>query len=161
MCIEKAMGGSASERVQYIRTIMDESKANRLSPAVLFFVRRRTWGALTAFQYGMRPCEKIPTSEETLQATPHHELQHHRWRRQTLLSRLRKESVKEFAPTARRLMNITFYSPGNIITQQRSKGGYTRKMSPLELPEAPTRQRTGLRRSAGRGAICRMATRWT
>ena len=58
MCIEKAMGIEVSERVQYIRTIMDELQ--RIDSHLLFFsCLCMDMGALTAFFYGFRDREKV------------------------------------------------------------------------------------------------------
>ena len=58
MCIEKAMGIEVSERVQYIRTIMDELQ--RIDSHLLFYsCLCMDMGALTAFFYGFRDREKI------------------------------------------------------------------------------------------------------
>ena len=58
MCIEQAMGIEIPERVQYIRTIMDE--LNRLSSHLLFWSTLcMDLGALTAFFYGFRDREKV------------------------------------------------------------------------------------------------------
>ena len=58
MCIEKAMGIEVSNRVQYIRTIMDELQ--RIDSHLLFFsCLCMDLGALTAFFYGFRDREKI------------------------------------------------------------------------------------------------------
>lgn len=58
MCIEQAMGVEVSERVQYIRTIMDELQ--RIDSHLLFFsCLCMDMGALTAFFYGFRDREKI------------------------------------------------------------------------------------------------------
>lgn len=58
MCIENAMGMQVSERVQYIRTIMDELQ--RIDSHLLFFsCLCMDLGALTAFFYGFRDREKI------------------------------------------------------------------------------------------------------
>ncbi|MDD3107701.1 MAG: NADH-quinone oxidoreductase subunit D [Alistipes sp.] len=58
MCIEKALGIEVPERVQYIRTIMDE--LNRLSSHLLFWSTLcMDLGALTAFFYGFRDREKV------------------------------------------------------------------------------------------------------
>lgn len=58
MCIEKAMGTDIPERVQYIRTIMDELQ--RIDSHLLFFSTLcMDLGALTAFFYGFRDREKI------------------------------------------------------------------------------------------------------
>ena len=58
MCIEQAMGIEVSERVQYIRTIMDELQ--RIDSHLLFYsCLCMDLGALTAFFYGFRDREKI------------------------------------------------------------------------------------------------------
>ncbi len=58
MCIEQAMGVELSERVQYIRTIMDELQ--RIDSHLLFFSTFcMDLGALTAFFYGFRDREMI------------------------------------------------------------------------------------------------------
>lgn len=57
-CIEQAMGIEVSERVQYIRTIMDELQ--RIDSHLLFFsCLCMDLGALTAFFYGFRDREKV------------------------------------------------------------------------------------------------------
>ena len=80
MCIEKAMGIEVSERVQYIRTIMDELQ--RIDSHLLFYsCLAMDLGALTAFFYGFRDREKDSRHlRRNLRRTPHHELQHD-WRR--------------------------------------------------------------------------------
>ena len=58
MCIEKAMGIEVSERVKYIRTIMDELQ--RIDSHLLFYsCLAIDLGALTAFFYGFRDREMI------------------------------------------------------------------------------------------------------
>ena len=58
MCIEKGLGVEVTERVQYIRTIMDELQ--RIDSHLLFFsCLRMDMGALTAFFYGFRDREKV------------------------------------------------------------------------------------------------------
>jgi len=58
MCIEKAMGVEVSERVQYIRTIMDELQ--RIDSHLLFYSALcMDLGALTPFFYGFRDREMI------------------------------------------------------------------------------------------------------
>ncbi len=58
MCVEKAMGVEVSERVQYIRTIMDELQ--RIDSHLLFYsCLCMDLGALTAFFYGFRERELI------------------------------------------------------------------------------------------------------
>ena len=122
MCIEKAMGVEVSERVQYIRTIMDELQ--RIDSHILFFsCLCQDLGATTAFLYGFRDREKVlDIFEETcggrlilnyntiggVQADIHPNFVHR---------------VKEFIPYMRK--NIKEYHDiftGNIIAQQRLKG---------------------------------------
>ena len=122
MCIEKAMGVEVSERVQYIRTIMDELQ--RIDSHILFFsCLCQDMGATTAFLYGFRDREKIlDIFEETcggrlilnyntiggVQADIHPNFVHR---------------VKEFIPYMRK--NIKEYFDvfiNNVITQQRLKG---------------------------------------
>lgn len=58
MCIEGAMGLQVSDRVLYIRTIMDELQ--RINSHLLFFSTLcMDLGALTAFFYGFRDREKV------------------------------------------------------------------------------------------------------
>ncbi len=58
MCVEKAMGVEVSDRVQYIRTIMDELQ--RIDSHLLFYsCLCMDLGALTAFFYGFRERELI------------------------------------------------------------------------------------------------------
>ncbi len=58
MCIEKAMGIEVSDRVQVIRTIMDELQ--RIDSHILFFsCLCQDMGATTAFLYGFRDREKV------------------------------------------------------------------------------------------------------
>ena len=58
MCIEKAAGIEVSERVQYIRTIMDEFQ--RIDSHILFFsCLCQDMGATSAFLYGFRDREQI------------------------------------------------------------------------------------------------------
>lgn len=58
MCIEKAMGIEVSERVQYIRTIMDELQ--RLDSHLLFYSSLcMDLGGITPFIYGFREREMI------------------------------------------------------------------------------------------------------
>lgn len=122
MCIEKAMGIEVSQRVQYIRTIMDELQ--RIDSHILFFsCLCQDLGATTAFLYGFRDREKVlDIFEETcggrlilnyntiggVQADIHPNFVHR---------------VKEFIPYMRK--NIQEYHDiftGNIIAQQRLKG---------------------------------------
>lgn len=58
MCIEKAMGVEVSDRVKYIRTIMDELQ--RIDSHILFFsCLCQDLGATTAFLYGFRDREQV------------------------------------------------------------------------------------------------------
>jgi len=58
MCIEKAGGIEVSERVQVVRTIMDELQ--RIDSHILFFsCLCQDMGATTAFLYGFRDREKV------------------------------------------------------------------------------------------------------
>ena len=58
MCIEKGLDVEVTERVQYIRTIMDELQ--RIDSHLLFFsCLCMDMGALTAFFYGFRDREKV------------------------------------------------------------------------------------------------------
>lgn len=58
MCIENAMGLEVSERVQYIRTIMDELQ--RIDSHLLMFsCMAMDMGAITSFIYGFREREKV------------------------------------------------------------------------------------------------------
>ena len=58
MCVEKALGVEIPERVQYIRTIMDELQ--RINSHLLFFASLvNDLGAITTFIYGFRDREKV------------------------------------------------------------------------------------------------------
>ena len=122
MCIEKAMGIEVSDRVQVIRTIMDELQ--RIDSHILYFACLcQDMGATTAFLYGFRDREKIlDIFEETcggrlilnyntiggVMADIHPNFQ---------------KRVKEFIPYMRK--NIQEYHDiftGNVIFQNRSKG---------------------------------------
>ena len=122
MCIEQAMGVEVSDRVQVIRTIMDELQ--RIDSHILFFsCLCQDLGATTAFLYGFRDREKIlDIFEETcggrlilnynmiggLAADIHPNF---------------VKRVKEFIPYMRK--NIREYHDiftGNVICQNRSKG---------------------------------------
>ena len=122
MCVEKAMGVEVSERVQYIRTIMDELQ--RIDSHILFFsCLCQDLGATTAFLYGFRDREEILNIfEETcggrlilnyntiggVMADIHPNFQ---------------KRVKEFIPYMRKnLMEYYDIFIGNVIFQQRSKG---------------------------------------
>lgn len=122
MCIEKAMGVEVSDRVQVIRTIMDELQ--RIDSHILFFgCLCQDLGATTAFLYAFRDREKIlDIFEETcggrlilnyntiggVMADIHPNF---------------VKRVKEFIPYMRK--NIKEYFDifvGNVIFQNRSKG---------------------------------------
>ncbi|KAA6338224.1 NADH-quinone oxidoreductase subunit C/D, partial [termite gut metagenome] len=122
MCIEQAMGIEVSERVQYIRTIMDELQ--RIDSHLLFYsCLCMDLGGLTAFFYGFRDREKIlDIFEETcggrlimnyntiggVQADIHPNF---------------VRRVKEFIPYLRGIIHEYHdIFTGNIITQQRMKG---------------------------------------
>ena len=58
MCIENAMGLEVTERVQYVRTIMDELQ--RIDSHLLMFsCMAMDMGAITSFIYGFREREKV------------------------------------------------------------------------------------------------------
>lgn len=122
MCIEKGLGVEVSDRVQVIRTIMDELQ--RIDSHLLFFsCLCQDMGATSAFLYGFRDREKVQDIfEETcggrlilnynmiggLAADIHPNFQ---------------RRVKEFIPVMRK--NLQEYDDiftGNVIFQNRSKG---------------------------------------
>lgn len=122
MCIEKAMGVEVSERVQYIRTIMDELQ--RIDSHILFFsCLCQDLGATTAFLYGFRDRERIlDIFEETcggrlilnyntiggVMADIHPNFQ---------------KRVKEFIPYMRKNLQEYFdIFVGNVVFHNRSKG---------------------------------------
>lgn len=122
MCIEKAMSVEIPERVQYIRTIMDELQ--RIDSHLLFFSTLcMDLGALTAFFYGFRDREKILDIFEAttggrlilnyntiggVQADIHPDF---------------VKQVKEFIAYMRpQLKEYHEVFSGNIIAQQRMKG---------------------------------------
>lgn len=122
MCIEQAMGIEVSDRVQYIRTIMDELQ--RIDSHLLFYSALcMDLGGLTAFFYGFRDREKIlDIFEETcggrlimnyntiggVQTDIHPDF-------------VRK--VKAFIPYMRGIIHEYHdIFTGNIIAQQRMKG---------------------------------------
>ena len=121
-CIEQAMGVEVSDRVQVIRTIMDELQ--RIDSHILFFsCLCQDLGATTAFLYGFRDREKIlDIFEETcggrlilnynmiggLAYDIHPNFQHR---------------VKEFITTMREsLKEYDDIFTGNVIFQTRAKG---------------------------------------
>ena len=122
MCIEQAMGVELPERVQYIRTIMDELQ--RIDSHLLFFSTFcMDLGALTAFFYGFRDREMIlDILEETtggrlilnyntiggVQADIHPDFVH---------------KVKKFIAYMRpKLREYHEVFTGNVIAQERMKG---------------------------------------
>ncbi|KAA6349433.1 NADH-quinone oxidoreductase subunit C/D [termite gut metagenome] len=122
MCIEKAMGIEVSERVQTIRTIMDELQ--RIDSHLLFYsCLCMDLGGLTAFFYGFRDREKILNIfEETcggrlimnyntlggVQADIHPNF---------------VRRIKEFIPYLRHIIcEYHDLFTGNVIAQQRMKG---------------------------------------
>ena len=122
MCIEQAMGVELPERVQYIRTIMDELQ--RIDSHLLFFSTFcMDLGALTAFFYGFRDREMIlDIFEETtggrlilnyntiggVQADIHPDFVH---------------KVKKFIAYMRpKLREYHEVFTGNVIAQERMKG---------------------------------------
>lgn len=122
MCVEKAIGVEVSERVQYIRTIMDELQ--RIDSHLLFYsCLCMDLGGLTPFFYGFRDREKIlDIFEQTcggrlimnyytiggVQADIHPDF-------------VRK--VKEFIPYMRGIIHEYHdIFTGNVIVQQRLKG---------------------------------------
>ena len=122
MCIEKAMGIEVSERVQYIRTIMDELQ--RIDSHLLFYsCLAMDLGALTAFFYGFRDREKILDIFEgtcggrlimnynTIGGV------------QADIAPDFQKKVKEFIPYLRGILHEYHdVFTGNIIAQQRLKG---------------------------------------
>ena len=122
MCIERAMGVEVSERVQYIRTIMDELQ--RIDSHLLFFsCLCMDMGALTAFFYGFRDREKVlDILEQTtggrliqtyntiggVQADIHPEFVHKV-----------KELIAYLRPTLREYHEVF---TGNVIARQRLEG---------------------------------------
>jgi len=122
MCIEKGLQIEIPERVQYIRTIMDELQ--RINSHLLFFSTLcMDLGALTAFFYGFRDREKIlDILEETtggrlmfnynviggVQADIH----------PNFVGRV-KDFIAYFRPQLKAYHDVF---TGNIITQNRMKG---------------------------------------
>ena len=122
MCIERAMGVEVPERVQYIRTIMDELQ--RIDSHLLFYsCLAMDLGALTAFFYGFRDREKILDIFEgtcggrlimnynTIGGV------------QADIAPDFQKKVKEFIPYLRGILHEYHdVFTGNIIAQQRLKG---------------------------------------
>lgn len=122
MCIERGLGVEVSERVQYIRTLMDELQ--RIDSHLLFFsCLCMDMGALTAFFYGFRDREKVLDILE--QTTGGRLIQTY-----NTIGGVQADIHPEFAQKVREL--IKYLRPvmqeyhdvftGNIIAQQRLKG---------------------------------------
>ena len=157
MCIEKAMGVEVSDRVKYIRTIMDELQ--RIDSHILFFsCLCQDLGATTAFLYGFRDREQVlDIFEETcggrlilnyntiggVQADIHPNF---------------TNRVKKFIPYMRdHIREYHDIFSGNIIARQRLKG-----IGVLSREDAFVRcnrrygtcQRMGLRRAQAHALWC-------
>jgi NADH-quinone oxidoreductase subunit C/D len=122
MCIEKAMGVEIPERVEYIRTIMDELQ--RIDSHLLFYsCLCMDLGALTAFFYGFRDREKILDIFEA--TTGGRLIQNYNvigGVQADIHSNFVKE-VKEFTSYLRNILKEYHdIFTGNIIAQQRLKG---------------------------------------
>ncbi|WP_321424570.1 NADH-quinone oxidoreductase subunit D [uncultured Bacteroides sp.] len=122
MCVEKAMGVEVSERVQYIRTIMDELQ--RIDSHLLFYsCACMDLGALTAFFYGFRDREKILDIFEA--TTGGRLIQNYNTIGgvQADIAPDFVKNVKEFIAYLRPILKEYHdVFTGNIITQQRFKG---------------------------------------
>ena len=121
-CIEKAMGIEVSDRVKYIRTIMDELQ--RIDSHLLFYSTFcMDFGALTAFFYGFRDREKIL---DIFEATTGGRLIQNYYTIGGVQADLHPDFVKEvkkflkYLPTVLPDYHAVF--TGNIIAQQRMKG---------------------------------------
>ena len=121
-CIEKAMGIEVSDRVKYIRTIMDELQ--RIDSHLLFFATFcMDFGALTAFFYGFRDREKIL---DIFEATTGGRLIQNYNTIGGVQADLHPDFVKEvkkfvkYLPTV--LPDYHNVFTGNIIAEQRMKG---------------------------------------
>lgn len=122
MCIEQAMGVEVSDRVQVIRTIMDELQ--RIDSHILFFgCLCQDLGATTAFLYAFRDREKIlDIFEETCGGRLILNYNTIGGVTYDIHPNFQKR-VKEFITTMRK--NIKEYHDiftGNVIFQNRSKG---------------------------------------
>ncbi len=122
MCIEQAMGVEVSDRVQVIRTIMDELQ--RIDSHILFFgCLCQDLGATTAFLYAFRDREKIlDIFEETCGGRLILNYNTIGGVMYDIHPNFQKR-VKEFIATMRK--NIKEYDDiftGNVIFQNRSKG---------------------------------------
>ena len=122
MCIEKAMGIEVSERVQYIRTIMDELQ--RIDSHLLFYsCLAMDLGALTAFFYGFRDREKILDIFEGTCGGRLIMNYHTIGGVQADIAPDFQKKVKEFIPYLRGILHEYHdVFTGNIIAQQRLKG---------------------------------------
>lgn len=122
MCIEQAMGVEVSDRVQVVRTIMDELQ--RIDSHILFFgCLCQDLGATTAFLYAFRDREKIlDIFEETCGGRLILNYNAIGGLMQDIHPNFVKR-VKEFIPYMRK--NLQEYHDiftGNVIFQNRSKG---------------------------------------
>lgn len=122
MCIEKAIGVEIPERVQYIRTIMDELQ--RIDSHLLFYsCLCMDLGALTAFFYGFRDREKILDIFEN--TTGGRLIQNYNviGGVQADLHPNFVKDVKEFSSYMRKILKEYHdIFTGNVIAQQRLKG---------------------------------------
>jgi NADH-quinone oxidoreductase subunit C/D len=122
LCIEEALQVEVTERVKYIRTIMDE--LNRLSSHLLFWSTLcMDLGALTAFFYGFRDREKVlDIMEET---TGGRLIQHYNVIGGVSadihlnLTRRIKEFIKYLPPMLKEYDQVF---TGNVIARQRMEG---------------------------------------
>ena len=121
-CIEKALGIEVSDRVKYIRTIMDELQ--RIDSHLLFYATLcMDFGALTAFFYGFRDREKIL---DIFEATTGGRLIQNYYTIGGVQADLHPDFVKEvkkfikYLPTV--LPDYHDVFTGNIIAQNRMKG---------------------------------------
>lgn len=121
-CIEKAMGIEVSDRVKYIRTIMDELQ--RIDSHLLFFATFcMDFGALTPFFYGFRDREYIL---DIFEATTGGRLIQNYNTIGGVQADLHPDFVKEvkkflkYLPTVLPDYHAVF--TGNIIAEQRMKG---------------------------------------
>lgn len=122
MCIEKALGIEVSERVQYIRTIMDELQ--RIDSHLLFYsCACMDLGALTAFFYGFRDREKIL---DIFEATTGGRLIQNYY----TIGGLQADIAPDFVPKVRGFISYMRRTlkeyhdvfTGNVIMQGRTKG---------------------------------------
>ena len=156
------MGVEVSERVQYIRTIMDELQ--RIDSHLLFYsCLAMDLGALTAFFYGFRDREKIlDIFEETCGGRLIMNYNTIGGVQADIAPGFVKK-VKEFIPTSAVSHEYHDVFTGNIIAQQRLKGvGILSREDAIafELPEAPDAPADGPATCVN---VCHMPymTRWT